>query len=176
LVYSDKFIKNYHSSLSSLQLVHLKNIFLQNIDLCDYSVLPEPILALTWIIQNEQSDIDLVDAIEFSEAALNSEFSGEIYFYSTIAACSSLLLSMMKYKGECFDYLNLVLSILPIRGDEIEAKFIYSTLIEFQEEGRITESTEILRQAFENALLIEKELDTSLTQILNSAIQQLSSH
>ena len=112
----------------------LLRMFFENIDICDFSVIPEPIIAIKQLldVQPEIVAPNLEAILENVCEKLEAEYDGEIHFYTTIADIISLLCSVMNKFTDSFDWDAIfpsMIAALPVRGDEMEAEHIYSSII-----------------------------------------------
>ena len=121
-------------SFKAIYKNYIIKFFLDGLDSCDFSSIPESILALKNVLEIEPRLINenISEILNHIENLFNSEFDGELHYYSTITDSISLILTLFKVYPNLIDldyYLPLILTFLPVKGDEIEAEFIYSTLL-----------------------------------------------
>ena len=145
-------------------------MFFENIDICDFSVIPEPILFLNKLLNvnpevalQQIQEHNIIDQIT---DMLDAEYDGEVHFYTTITDCVSLLCTLMNKIPDDFPYEDLLprmINALPVRGDEIEAEHIYSTLIR-------------ALQASEQVQALSQELFVAFAQTLALPDQQFESY
>lgn len=123
-------------SLGDILLNVIRKIIIESVDICDFNVIPEPILGIKWIIANKPALLDryqeqilesITNLIEMSEFC---EYS--IHYYTTITDIRSLLCTILMINTIDFDYdafLEFIIIGIPVKGDVIEARNIYSTII-----------------------------------------------
>ena len=126
----------YFTGLQFPDLVNriILKMFFENIDICDFSVIPEPILFLNKLLEVNPEVVfpHIEDIVSQVTEMLDVEYDGEIHFYTTVTDCVSFLCTLMKKSPQDFAYeelLPLMINALPVRGDEIEAEHIYSSLL-----------------------------------------------
>ena len=117
---------------------------LNTINNCDFSVIPESILLIKLILERDPSSItkmnkrrkgnNLQNVLDWIQNLMETEFQGEMHFWTTIIDTISFICSTFKLNLGIFnlnDVLPWILKNLPVKGDDMEAENIYSTLILF---------------------------------------------
>jgi len=106
------------------------NCFVQTVEICDFSVFPEPIIAISSIIRNET--IDYGDIIEYIQSLFEQEYLGEPFYWATIMNSIKIILSVLTKASNCIsidDWMDVILRLMPVKGDYNTAEYIYSSLV-----------------------------------------------
>ena len=125
---------NNHEQLKGVVRKAIIQAFIETIPICDFSVVPEPILALKNVFQIAPSEIQprhLTTAVEFIWQLLEQDNDGELNYWSTITDAISFICVLIRSGSPLISleqWLPKILSLLPVRGDDMEAENIYSTL------------------------------------------------
>lgn len=108
--------------------------FIESIEICDFTVIPEPIIALRNVFEREpavlNSNISVILSYIFQ--LVQSEYNGELHYWTTLTNSISFICSVYMTSPQTLDldeWIPLILMILPVKGDEMEAEHIYSTLL-----------------------------------------------
>lgn len=125
---------NNHEQIKGLTRKVIIQAFIENIPVCDFSVVPEPILALKNVYQIAPSEIQpkhLSSAVEFIWQLLEQENDGELNYWVTVTDAISFICVLIRSGSPLVpveQWLPKILSLLPVRGDDMEAENIYSTI------------------------------------------------
>ena len=125
---------NFGPQIQLLKKKVIIKTFFTNLNICDFNVIPEPLIAIRNVLEREPNLIEryMNDLITFIQTLFQQEDEGQVHFWATITNAISLLCSLIKINPSNFDYalwLPHILSHLPVQGDEMEAEHIYSTLL-----------------------------------------------
>lgn len=109
---------------------------MMNIDICDFSVIPEPILGIMAIAEKEPQIVynHLQSIIEKLLEILQADETGEMHYFSTKADAMSLICTLLnKFPDDMpwDDCAACMAASLPVRGDDMEAEHIYSSLLAY---------------------------------------------
>ena len=124
-----------YSSIQSLFKVTLRQWFFETLKTCTMEYPPHPLSAVRCYIEvtNQIKPEELQAVIEITSRTLNTKFNGQTYYWNTIAASISLLLSILRISGlTIFDssqIMSQILSFLPRCLCESESDNIISSLI-----------------------------------------------
>ncbi|OHT05306.1 hypothetical protein TRFO_26922 [Tritrichomonas foetus] len=125
---------NFGQNMHKIAKSKMIRTFISNLEICNFTVIPEPLIALRNVLERENSIIaqHLGGIISFIQSLFEQENEGQVHYWSTMTNAVSFLCSLMKMNTESFDFntwLPHILAILPVKGDEMEAEHIYSTLL-----------------------------------------------
>ncbi|KAK8886813.1 hypothetical protein M9Y10_037846 [Tritrichomonas musculus] len=181
-----------HFNLTSLQRKFIIKAFIRDLKICDFSVLPEPLIAVRNVLERESDKIlpHIQLILDFINNLFNIPYESQMHYWSTMTNAASFLCSLMKLNLESFD-LNLIskiLPILPVKGDEMEAENIYGTLIwlitetpvgpeivnQFGSELiRILAQTLGLKDKVLNSFKLSPKTAQGMTNLLNNLMNQI---
>ncbi|EAX96735.1 hypothetical protein TVAG_075410 [Trichomonas vaginalis G3] len=115
--------------LESIAKTKFEKVMLSTVELCDFTMPPFPIKALNSILQKSPGKIN-EDVLSAVSEILQSEFSGERFYWETCMAAVAFVCSLIHIQGQNFDnnFLGLVLSKLPVKNEYSFSDLIYSTL------------------------------------------------
>jgi len=144
---------NSGSSFRSYTRNFIIKSFVEGIEICDFSVIPESIIALRHVLEHEPQLIqsDLEDIMMKIDEIINSDYNGELHYWTTISDSISFLCSFARLYPSEFDYnlyVPLILNKMPVKGDEMEAENIYSELVKMASSETVVEFQSEFANAF----------------------------
>lgn len=177
--------------LASIQKKKIISSFFSTLNICDFTVLPEPLIALKNVLERDSDKIlpKMQSVLEFIANLFSSENEGQMHYWSTMTTAVSFLCSFMKLSLDSFDlksWLPHMLHVLPVKGDEMEAENIYANLVwlielpnvgndvlnEFGPEFiRIFAQTFGMKEKVINSLKLSSETKQKMAKILINLLQ-----